>query len=209
MCSFSKIWMLTLLEGLFIVKPVASSPELPNKTRVVKWTIQKTSTLRIEGSSNINSFGCDIVGYYLQDTIYCSDEFSANQPVSLKGSLEIDILKFNCHNDLITSDLRKTLKANEYPVLTIRFLSLERFPVLQSNRDCLKGCVEIELAGVCKRFLIDYSFINCGASTFQLNGCKNFCFSDFNLTAPKKLAGLIKVKDNFTVNFQLLLNPVN
>ena len=204
-----KIFALALIAtGLFIVKPVASSPEPPYNTRILKWTVQKTSTLRILGSSNINSFGCDIQGCFKTDTLFCSDEMCIDKTVKLKGSICIDILKFDCHNELITGDLRKTLKASQHPNLVIRFVSLEHFPALQNTRDCLKGYVEIELAGVCKKFQVDYSFETSGSSSVRLNGSRSFCFSDFNLTPPKKLAGLIKVKDDFDVNFQLLLNRV-
>ncbi len=210
MCSINKIWTLPLFAaGLFIIQPLASSPEPPYKACIIKWAIQKTSTLRIQGRSNINSFGCDIIGYYQTDTISCSDDSSSNKIVALKGCLKIDVLNFDCHNKLITCDLRKTLKADKYPTLVIRFLSLERFPDLQNNKDYLKGWVEINLAGICKRFQINYSFIPSGSSTIRLNGSREFYFSDFKLTPPKKLAGLIKIKDNFSVDFQLVLNPVN
>ena len=71
-----------------------------------------------------------------------------------------------------------------------------------------KPVAEIQLAGVCKRFEIDYSFENSGSSSIKLKGSGSFCFSDFNPTPPKKIAGLIKVKDDFDVNFQLVLNAV-
>lgn len=198
--------LLLLSAGLIIVKPLASTPD-SGKPTVVKWAIQKTSTLRILGQSNVNSFGCDIKGFFQPDTIYCSD-MPEGRAVPLRGAVKITVASFNCHNELITNDLRKTLKASQYPYLVIRFLSLERFPDLQNMRDCIKGCVEIELAGKCKQFQLNYSFVNSG-SCMQLNGSKNFCFSDFDLSPPKKLAGLIKVKDDFNVQFQLLLTPCN
>ncbi len=169
-----------MVAGLLIVKPLASSPEPPYKARIIKWAIQKTSTLRVQGRSNMNSFGCDIQGYYQTDTISCSGDSSNNKIVALKGCLKIDVLNFDCHNKLITCDLRKTLKADKYPTLSIRFLSLERFPDLQNNKDYLKGWVEINLAGICKRFQVNYSFIHSGSSTIRLNGTKNFTFPIFN-----------------------------
>jgi len=175
---------------------------------IIKWAVQKTSTLKILGSSNVNTFGCEVPGYYRPDTIVCYSDANTGRNIPLQGALEIDVLKFDCHNKILTSDLRKTLKADEYPKLTIRFISLERIPLLKENKDYLKGIVEVGLAGSSKRFEICYSFTKSGANTILLNGKRCFSFTDFSLTPPNKFAGLIKVKDRFDVDFNLTLNPV-
>jgi hypothetical protein len=184
------------------------SPQNTNSIPSVKWIVEKTSTLRVEGESNLNKFKCDIEGYYQRDTIVCFDNGQVNKPVQLRGSLKIDIFKFDCHNKLITSDLRKTLKAEEHPKLVIRFLSLERVPVFNGNTDIIKGLVSVQLAGTSKTFEILYSFIKPGSSTIILNGGSTFMFSDFNLKPPSKVGGFIKIKNEFDVNFRLILNPV-
>ncbi|MEO5893758.1 MAG: YceI family protein [Ferruginibacter sp.] len=189
-----------------IESPVKQSSTPAKKT--IRWAVQKTSTIHIEGATNINSFGCDVNNYYQPDTIYCSQEIISTKPVTLTGDLQIDISKFDCHNKMLTRDLRSTLKAREYPTLVIRFLSLERAPAINNTKDFLKGWVEIELAGNKRRFEVNYSFIVEANSLIQLNGTRSFSFSDFNLTPPKKFAGLVKVKDKLNVDFNLLLDPI-
>jgi hypothetical protein len=171
-----------------------------------KWVIEKNSTLRIEGKSNVNSFNCDIEEYHRPDTIAFFDN-NTSKAVRLTGSLKLEILKFNCHSMFITRDFRKTLKASEYPGMTIRFLSLQSMPAFQKD-ETIKGWVEVQLAGITKQFEICYSFSKSG-ELVQLNGSRNFCFSDFNLVPPRKLAGLIQIQDDFKVNFRLMLRPVD
>jgi len=198
-------FVLLLIGG---IHPAFSLPKgKAAKKEVTKWAIQKSSTLRIEGSSNVNTFGCDVQDYYQTDTI-CVQENVTNKNVSFKGAIEIDIMSFDCHNKMLTSDLRKTLKVNEHPQLIIRFLSLDRLPVISNNKDFLKGLVEIDLGGVCRRFEICYTFTKAGSAQIELKGNRLFSFADFNLKAPRKLAGLVKVKDKFNVDFTLILNPV-
>ncbi len=204
----SKLFWLLIFPILAFTTNLSDSTVNPSKKKAIRWAVQKTSTIRILGSTNINNFGCDITGYYQPDTIYCSEENSISKLVTLNGSLQIDILNFDCHNKMLTGDLRKTLKANEYPKLVIRFLSLERTPIIQNNKDALKGWVEIELAGSTRRFEVCYTFIKSGESLIQLNGKRSFSFADFKLTPPKKFAGMIKVNDTFNVDFNLLLDPV-
>jgi hypothetical protein len=178
----------------------------PNKKETVRWAVQKTSTLQIQGSSNVNQFACDVRGYYQTDTISFTAD-NAPKVIPLKGALTIDVASFDCHNRMLTKDLRRTLKATEHPQLFVRFVALERPPVFQNNKDNLKGVVEIELGGVCKRFEINYVIEKNGAA-IVLNGFRTFTFSDFSLTPPKKLVGAIKVKENFNVQFHLNLQQV-
>jgi len=183
-----------------------SSFKSPHKKETIKWAVQKTSSLKIEGSSNVNQFACDVIGYYQTDTI-CFTADQANKVIPLKGSLTIDVASFDCHNRMLTKDLRRTLKSTEHPMLYVRFITLERIPLFQNNKDNLKGIVEIELAGVAKRFEINYVLEKTGGAVI-LNGGRSFCFSDFMLTPPKKLGGAVRVKDNFNVQFHLNLQQV-
>jgi hypothetical protein len=174
----------------------------------IRWAVEKTSTLKIAGKSNVNEFACSIAGYYQPDTIsYIED--GAGKAVRLNGSLEIDVLRFDCHSKIITADLRKTLKAEDYPKLVIRFLSLERTPSLQGASQSMKGWVEVELAGTRKAFQVAYEFSKGANNSYLLNGKRTFTFSDFKLVPPRKLGGAVKVRDEFAVDFNLRLLPLN
>ena len=173
----------------------------------IRWAVEKTSTLKITGKSNVNEFACSIAGNNKPDTIsYVEDD--AGRAVRLDGNLELDVLRFDCQSKMITNDLRKTLKAEDYPKLVIRFLSLERTPSLQSTGQTMKGWVEVELAGTRKAFQVGYEFSKGANNTYILNGKRGFTFSDFKLVPPRKLAGAVKVKDEFAVDFNLRLVPL-
>jgi hypothetical protein len=128
--------------------------------------------------------------------------------VTLRGAIRMNILSFDCHNNMIRKDLRKTLKADEYPTMTIRFLTLKTMPLLSAKAEQVTGWVEVELAGVKKRFELNYSFRETSVGIMRLNGGRKFNFSDFKLAPPEKFAGLIKIKDEFDVNFMLILKTM-
>lgn len=174
----------------------------------VKWVIEKRSTLSVEGKSNVNNFRCDMDGYFGTDTISSVNIPAVGKPVLLKGAIIINILRFDCHHRMITSDLRKTLKAQTYPRMTIRFLSLEKLPEFLGSAEIIKGIVEVELAGSRKQFDILYSFVKPGGQIIYLNGGRQFSFADFRLTPPRKLGGIIQINDAFDVHFRLTLTPV-
>ena len=172
----------------------------------VKWAVEKNSSLGIDGQSNINSFSCSIDMHAGRDTIVFSNDNSKS--VKLTGDMDIDVAGFDCQSPLITKDLRKTLKSEEYPRMTIRFLSLQSMPEALLKPEFVKGMVEVELAGVTRRFQVDYSALKVRTGYIILNGSHHFSFSDFKLSPPQKLGGLIKIKDDFAVNFQLILRAV-
>jgi hypothetical protein len=194
-----------LLIAVLWCSPVTES--FPNPAvNVVKWIVGKSSSIRVDGKSNINNFTCNINQYAEKDTIICINNTS--ESIRLSGELKIAILNFDCHSNLITKDLRKTLKATVYPKMIIRFISLQSMPMLQNKTQLIKGWLEVELAGVVKQFQLTYSFSGAGSPYVQLNGGRSFCFSDFKLSPPRKLAGLVKIKDEFFVNFQLNLQKI-
>lgn len=170
----------------------------------VIWVVEKSSVLSIKGKSNVNSFTCSVLVNGQNDTITW-DNSSLDH--SLSGSIGINVTNFNCHNKMLEKDLCKTLKADKYPEMFIRFMSLQVMPQVTDKMQ-LKGSVEVELAGVNKKFELIYTLIKATSGNLQMTSSKQFSFSDFNLVAPKKIKGLIKVKDQFQVNFELLLRQV-
>lgn len=165
-----------------------------------KWVISESSSLAVNGSTNINKFSCEIPAYDHTDTLTVSKN---GKGVMLSGSIALSIQSFDCHNKMMTRDLRKTLKENQYPKLNIQFLTLNELPELSANPQNINGLVNIELAGTTKRFQINYQISADGAKVIHLLGSKEINFSDFNLVPPRKLGGMIKTNDQLTVTFHL------
>lgn len=174
-----------------------------------KWVVQKGGTLKVDESTNINKFCCKITDYGKPDTIAIyKNEATKEVQLLMSGKLALDIKTFNCGNALMTADLRKTLKVKEFPNLYITFLSLSKLPEVGKTLTNIFGWVEIELAGVKKRFLVNYTFTSGSKTTFHLKGIQNINFSDFNLTPPRKLGGMIRANERLDVEFQLDLAAI-
>ncbi len=166
------------------------------------WNVLPNSSIVIHGSSNVNTFGCASTGAFRSKAI----EGTIGQgKVSLKGSISIAINQLDCKNRMLNKDLRQTLKADQYPTLTIYFINLDKIPQLNGNSETIYGTVLIELAGKRKNFNLRYSLTRTKEGLL-LEGGRLFTFSDFDLRPPQKIGGLIKVRDNFDVNFTLHLS---
>ena len=179
-----------------------------NDTRpaIKRWAVANNSSLNIEGRSNLSSFCCQVTKYLETDTMQFVKNETTRQFVFTNSCLTIDINNFDCHQRIITNDFRKTLKADQNPFLKIQFISLDAFDV--RNQQTVKGKVEILLAGQVKCTTIDFKTNATKTGLIQMNGTKTLLFSEFNLHPPKKMAGIIKIKEEIRVNFQLFFKPV-
>jgi hypothetical protein len=182
---------------------------VPAMSTQIKWVIVSGCKLRISGSTNVNKFGCEVTEYTSADTIVVYNNNVIQQPMIMTGRLSLDVYRFNCMNELMTKDLRKTLKAKEYPRLHIRFLSLGKLPCFRMKGEVINGIVDIELAGVVKKYNIEYTFSKDGHNLITLTGRQQVCFSDFNLNPPRKLGGMVQAKDQLDVLFCLKLKAIS
>jgi hypothetical protein len=187
------LYVLLILPGIgFQVKP-----------HVTTWVITKGCSLQVAGSTNVNRFTCEIFNYSTPDTISIT---RVNNQVRMNGNIKLDVEAFNCHNPMMTADLRKALKAKQFPKVTIFFISMSRYPV---TNEITKGSVVIVLAGVSKRFDVDYKIAAADKNYISLEGSRKISFSDFKITPPRKLGGMIQTNDELSVVFTLKMKVLS
>lgn len=200
--------IVTILFFFFLALPLTKGQrEKGNALTVVKWAIEQQSNLIIDGRSNVNTFQCGVKEFLHTDTLVYMSYEGVQKPATLKGSVTININRFDCGHKFMTNDLRKTLKAEENPNMVIHFVSMDKIQQKNINQTT-KGVVEIQLAGVTKQYEVNYTIQNNINSHLVLTGSRKILFSDFNLKPPTRLAGLIKVEEELSVQFQLMLKPL-
>ena len=170
------------------------------------WVLKSQSTLKVEGKTNINSFECAIPSYGKTDTlVYHRNE---SRTCKIKGDLAIHVNKFDCHHKIMTKDLQKTLKSEIYPVMYVRFKTMDKLLSEIKNGMSLACTADIELAGITNNMQIVFHAKKTGENQVDLLGSKTILFSDFKLKPPSKLGGAIKVKNELVVEFQLKLTKI-
>jgi hypothetical protein len=199
------LWLTTLLWPVLGFKSVTLNT---NASGPVRWVLSKQSTLKVNGSTNINKFSCIIPEYIQPDTLTVT-KLNKQQRVKITGSISLGVQYFDCKNPMMTSDLRKTLKAKVYPKLTIAFEDLSSYPDPARSGTAITGFVTIELAGAVKRFEVDYKYVMNEDNNLRLIGSKKVNFSDFNIDPPKRLGGMIKTNNELNVEFMLNIKILN
>ncbi|MRG45337.1 YceI family protein [Chitinophaga sp. SYP-B3965] len=187
---------------LLLVLLIATTSFVPRRVAKEKWVVLKGCTLKIAGSTNINKFSCEVKEFSNPDTLQlCNIE--KGSPISFTGSLALPIFSFDCNNNMMTSDLRKTLKASEFPMLKISFLLLNKYPDFTATQERIDGTVCIVLAGVAKTFIVNYRISRDAGKVIHLTGNQTIKFSDFGLDRPQRIGGAVKAKDKLDVEFRI------
>ena len=163
--------VLTIILSLLFLDPV--------NVTVEKWVIDNQSSLTIEGKTNVSRFKCVIVEYLNHDTILLYKDPGYQKPITTNGGLTININRFNCQDNHITSDLKKALKADENAYMKINLLTLGYITQNTQNQR-IKGNVEILLAGVTKKLDIDYTVLKNQAGILHLIGSASCYFLTLN-----------------------------
>ena len=192
----------------FLLRLTIYSQPYEKVTEIRKWLVTENSNLRVNGSTNINTFSCQIPAYNNIDTLLIY-RFKNSNTLVLKGCISLSVQSFDCKNLIMTHDLRKTLKAEQYPQLHIYFLSLDKLPDLNSHPESISGLVDIEIAGVKRRFEVKYLIREDSPKSVDLLGSRDINFSDFHLIPPRKLGGMIKTNDKLSVDFHLRIITTN
>jgi hypothetical protein len=190
---------------LMVLAITLVTQQVASQTLVHRLIVQPSSTLSIEGTTNINSYECNIIRYVGNDTLVLHEGARNIRPVFVKGAVELDATSCDCGVPLMTSDFRKAINSKEYPSIIIDFISFERMPVYANVSDKFKGILKISIGGVTKVFEVNCSIDATSAGIIHLVGAREFNFSDFNITPPVRMFGAVRVNQSLTVSFHLQL----
>lgn len=158
-----------------------------------------SSFLVIRGESNVNRFSFTFINP--------APDKVGNTHYNLMWNgkeLFIPVREFEASNPHMYKDFLQQMKESRYPYISIRFtdFSTEEHAGYSGY---LKYNVRITLAGVTREYAIDCELASCG-DNFTIRGSEILKLTDFNIPPPQKLNGLIKVRDEISVSFSLMIN---
>lgn len=207
--SISVFRLLALVScGLFMCGATSDFSSSNGALFKKRYVIERGSKLYLCGTTNVNCFTCQ-----------CEDEFASRYvEVDPKGwqaffkdaTLDISVTELNCRNRRIESDLQKALKAEEYPQIKITLLETTQ------NPDCLDGkCkdwfdiyakINLTITSVTKVQNIHARAKLLAPNRMELVGQQQIRMTDFGITPPEAMLGMIKVNENIDLHFDLIVS---
>lgn len=176
----------------------------------IKVIIQPQSMLQIQGKTNVNSFNCyctppsSIVSFTAEGS-------SETQKIQFKKA-ELTVLtkSLDCRNKLMNRDMYHTLKAEHFPTITL-ILAQVVIPLQNINaRWKLEGMLVTEayliLAGMKRKIDLLVTISQPLNNIYRFTAKKNLLLTDFGLTPPTVLLGMVKVKNEIVLEIDVYLS---
>lgn len=150
-------------------------------------------SIQVDGQTSIGGFSCNYNTSGQNDTLFLNGR--DGNPYHFK----LYVPKFQCGNYFLNKDFQSTLKADQYPDITLKVSQLKK-----TAKGEIIGRVNLQLVGKTK-VLDNIRFSNyCYNGQNYLSAKISFSSKEFELTPPKRLGGLIKTEDTLKITVELL-----
>lgn len=181
------------------------SPEpLLNESKYITLVIEKDSYLKIQGSTNVNSFSCGYRGKISADTLRINMQWNEDMILLDDAALSVEVVRFDCGQSAMNKDFRSLLQHDEYPYLNLNIISLRLAP--QAPYEAVAK-VSIEIAGEEGVYEVPVR-LEKGNGEQYYSGKQPVNIRDFGLTPPKKFLGMVVVDEEVVIDFMLNLKQL-
>ena len=185
---------------------------MPLMIPVAGWTtvgeqlnLQPQSKLWVEGGSTIKDWSCkavDVDANVEAAGVNAVAQVLAGEKAVKTVDVTVATEKMDCGNGTMNDHMKNALKAKDFKAINFR---LTNYDVSKSS-DGVSGTLNgtLTLGGVKKPIAIPATGVELGGA-LRVNGTYNLKMSDYELKPPSLMFGRIKVRDEVTVKFDLVL----
>lgn len=170
-----------------------------NSDKKLMLSFTPESTLIIRGKSNIHKFSCNYDTYKLTDSIKVRFEKQEKQMLFQNTKLLLEKTEFDCGGRGINRDFHKLLQTKDFPYITMK---LKKVSFSDDHKNQVKTDLSFTICNVTRDYSVPI-FISHQKNKMIFKGSISLSISDFDLETPKKVLGLIKVRDTITVDLNL------
>ncbi|WP_324720770.1 YceI family protein [Salinimicrobium sp. HB62] len=161
-------------------------------------TVLPSSNLTIIGDSNIAAFQCEFDTSHLEESQVVGYTQTGNEIMFTGAVLVLKNKGFDCGSKGINQDFHDLLKTDDHPRI---FLELNKVDLSSPSHGV--ATVVITIAGKKRTYKVPVTIKSEVIAEFKGNLHLNI--KDYGLEAPKKLFGMIVVKDEIDIDFNLLV----
>lgn len=186
-----------LLYGFILLCTVSALAQGEMVSKTIK--ILPGSQLSIQGDTNITEFGCGFDTDYLEGCKKINYTENENDIYFKNAILILKNKGFDCGSKGINKDFHSLLKTSEYPQISLQLIKVN---FLQPDKGI--ALVNITIAGISREYTLP---INIPKALDRFTGNLRLNINDFNLEPPRKMLGLIVIKKEIEINFDILVKP--
>jgi polyisoprenoid-binding protein YceI len=142
----------------------------------------QSTRLVLEGSSNVTDWRCE------------STALDVNA-----REVHIPVKTIRCGNRQMERDLYRALRSDSYPSIDFRFTNMTR----AADRATIRG--NLSLAGTTRMIEIDAGVQRIARDRVRMQVRVPLRMTDFNVTPPTALFGIVKARNELVAQFDLVL----
>ncbi|MFM8472241.1 MAG: YceI family protein [Candidatus Kapaibacterium sp.] len=173
----------------------------------VVYSIENGSSLSISGTSNVNTFSCLCAETFKRQVLEIRRDDSTRQIRFRNAVLKLPTESMDCNNSRMNSDLCDALKASRYPYIVVELQQIRLRPgatdAASNEWFDVVAMATLTITDVCKPIVMDVRGIRLSADRYRFVCSKNVRMTDFNVSPPTALFGLIKVNDDIRINLDI------
>jgi hypothetical protein len=161
------------------------------------------------GSSNIRSYTCDAKQVYVSAQA-APEEFARTKedgvPAVRIAALSVPVRSLDCGIAKQNRDLYETVDAEHHPDIsfTLNYYKLESVAPVRRVR--INGSLRI--AGVERDYIVNGTVAPGPDGGWILRGDRSLNVRDFGIKPPRRFLGILRVRDEITVHFELVVRPL-
>jgi len=171
------------------------------------YSIMPGSTLAIAGFTNISHFVCFSSNESSLDAFQIDFGQQNNRILTFSGvELKISVFSIDCGNRLMNRDLQHSLGGRNFPYIEIQVLEATRISHnSQTGNGRARVLVDISMNGRSRKSYFMVEFNGSNPSEFSVIGSKKIKMTDFGITPPSPVMGLVKVNDEVSIQLNLIV----
>lgn len=172
------------------------------------YTFVAGSKVSTNGDTNVKPFSCVYLYNQMSPVSKAVLIMEGNrQKIQFRNTiLIIPARSMECGHKGMNSDLSKALKADRFPNISINLKEADalRSGVINlSDPTGFNVRAELSVAGVTRTVSLVSQGQDIGNNTYHFTGEYSLAMSDYGITPPVALFGMIKVRDNLKIRFDL------
>ena len=169
-----------------------------------------SATLTVDGTSNVHAYSASTRTVRVTNVQLAGPRTGdvleqALRPGGLAAfEVAVPVASLRSPKDGIDQNMHKALKAQEHPDITFRLRTLENGTGETPGAIPLRASGRLTIAGVAREIALDVKAVRGGRSVV-LNGGVELLMTDFGVTPPKAMLGVVTADPGVYVRFYLVL----
>ena len=175
---------------------------------LIEYSVNKSSWLSLSGTTNVNSFECMSNSGISDNYLMVETNHNTEKINFTNACLLIDIVSFDCKNQLISRDMHKALGGAPNSNIEVRLL--DAFPgseKMESSKGTITANVLITINGKSQTKGLNICWFRGERFEYHFTGTTELSMSEFEIEPPSPAFGLVRVNDKITINFNYIVQP--